>query len=214
MALRTAAASCPSSCSRRRWSQRRVKPDPLTDPATPWLARDPETAITGLNPDGRVEIDDDVKADNKGADVIRLAWAVALGYASPHIAALGRELVVVSGAEQGSLDISPLDAVRLRNLCASGLTYCHHVEEVKEDRRVRASVEEWDEPAPDDPAVPDHAGRPGHPALPAGTGSHHQGAGAAPGRHPAGGPGRRCGHHRGLLAGSADRPDPGQAQPQ
>jgi len=110
-----------------------VKPDPLVDPATPWLAKDPGTAVTGLNPDGRVEIDPDVKTDNRGADVLRLSWAVALGYASPHIAVQGRELVVVSGAEQGSLDISPLDAVRLRNLCANGLTYCHVVEEGLEE---------------------------------------------------------------------------------
>ena len=67
-----------------------VKPYPLTDPATPWLAKDPKTAVTGLDPDGRVQLEGDVKKDNSSRDVLRLSWAVALGYASPHIAVRGR----------------------------------------------------------------------------------------------------------------------------
>ena len=125
-------------------------PEPLTDTATPWLAKDPGTAITGLDPDGRVPIEATSRRTTARIDVLRLAWAVALGYASPHIATLGRDLVVVSGAESGSLDISQLDAVRLRNLCASGLTYCHHVEETREkdaDGNELQAIEEWDEPA-------------------------------------------------------------------
>ena len=122
------------------------KPEPLTDEVTPWLPRDPSKAVTGLDSDGRVPLDGDIKKDNSPGDVLRLAWAVALGYASPHVAVLGRDLVVVSGAEQGSLDVSLLDAKRLRNLCASGLTYYHHVEKKKDDEGNEVT-EEYDEPA-------------------------------------------------------------------
>ena len=126
------------------------KPEPLTDAATPWRPKDPGKSVTGLDPDGKVPLDGDIKKDNSPGDVLRLAWAVALGYASPHIATLGRDLVVVSGAESGSLDISQLDSRRLRNLCANGLTYYHHVEEKKEKDAEGNEVEiidEWDEPA-------------------------------------------------------------------
>ena len=92
----------------------------------------------------------DVKADDNPHDVLRLAWAVALGYASPHIATIGRQLVVVSGAERGSLDISDLDPRRLRNLCANGLTYRRHIKKTVEkdqDGKEFEVVEEWEEPS-------------------------------------------------------------------
>ena len=109
-------------------------PQPLTDTTTPWLPKDPAVTITGLDLDGRVPMKGDVKSDNNPHDVLRLAWAVALGHATPHIATLGRDLVVVSGAESGSLDISELTPRRLRSMCASAdLTYYHHVEEKKDD---------------------------------------------------------------------------------
>ena len=93
-------------------------------------------------------LDGDVKKDNSPYDVLRLAWAVALGHASPHVATLGRNLVVVSGAEGGSLDISELTPRRLRSMCASAdLTYIHHVKEIKDDAGNVTDVEEWDEPA-------------------------------------------------------------------
>jgi len=123
------------------------KPEPLTDSATPWLPKDPAVTITGLDSDGRVPLDGDVKKDNSPRDVLRLAWAVALGHASPHVAVLGRDLVVVSGGEQASLDIGLLDPIRLRQLCAgSDLTYIHHVKTVKLDDDSEV-LEEWDEPA-------------------------------------------------------------------
>ena len=126
------------------------KPEPLTERDTPWLARDPAETCTGLDPDGRVPLHGDSKADNNPYDVIRLAWAIALGHASPHVAVLGRDLVVVSGGEQGSLDIGLLDARRLRSLCANGLTYYHYVRTNKEEDADGNEVEvteEWDEPA-------------------------------------------------------------------
>ena len=122
------------------------KPEPLTDITTPWLPKDPAVTITGLDSDGRVSLDGDVKKDNSPFDVLRLAWAVALGHASPHVAVKGGDLVVVSGAEQGSLNISELDARRLRSLCANGLTYYHNVKEREKDNG-DIEVEEWDEPA-------------------------------------------------------------------
>ena len=128
-----------------------VVPDPLTDAATPWLPKDPAAASTGLDYDGRVPMKGDAKSDDNPHDVLRLAWAVALGYASPHVATLGRDLVVVSGAEGGSLDISPLDARRLRNLCASSrLTYRRHIKKkMEEDAEGNEFevIEEWEEPA-------------------------------------------------------------------
>ena len=126
-------------------------PEPLTDITTPWLPRDPAAASTGLDHDGRVPMKGDAKSDDNPHDVLRLAWAVALGYASPHVATLGRDLVVVSGAEGGSLDISDLDARRLRNLCASAnLTYRRHIEkttEKDEEGNETEHVEEWEEPS-------------------------------------------------------------------
>ena len=125
-------------------------PEPLTDITTPWLPRGREAASTGLDFDGRVPLHGDTKTDDNPHDVLRLAWAVALGYASPHVATLGRDLVVVSGAEAGSLDISLLDPRRLRNLCANGLTYRRHIKKVKvtdaEGNEVEV-IEEWEEPA-------------------------------------------------------------------
>ena len=125
----------------------RPRPDLLTDPVESWLARDPETAVTGLDPDGRVQLSGEVKKDNSSDDIL-LSWAVALGYASPHIAVHGGQLVVVSGAAGGSLHIGELDARRLRRLCANGLTYTHHVEkttEKDESGNEVEVVEEWDE---------------------------------------------------------------------
>ena len=55
----------------------------------PGCLRTPAAARTGLDPDGRVPMRGDVKADDNPHDVLRLAWAVALGYASPHIATIG-----------------------------------------------------------------------------------------------------------------------------
>ena len=125
-----------------------IKPDPLTDRMTTWLPRDVETAVTGLDPDGRVPLDGDIKKDNSPYDVLRLAWAVALGHASPHIATHGRELKVVSGGEGGSLDIGELTPRRLRSMCASAnLTYYHHVKEIEDEAGNVVDVEEWDEPA-------------------------------------------------------------------
>jgi hypothetical protein len=118
-------------------------PDPLTDIMTPWLPRELEVAVTGLDRDNRVRLEG--RKNDTPNDVLRLSWAVALGYASPHIATLGRDLVVVSGGEHGSLDIGQLDARRLRNLCAGGLTYYHDIK-VTEEENGTVTYEELDVP--------------------------------------------------------------------
>jgi hypothetical protein len=121
-----------------------ARPEPLADERRPWLPKDRGTAVTGLA-DGRVLLEGHGGKDSVPADVLRLAWAVALGCASPHVAVFGRDLVVVSGGEQGSLDISPLTPVRLRQLCAaSGLTFTRHVRET-DNGDGGTDVEKWDE---------------------------------------------------------------------
>ena len=190
-----------------------AKPEPLTSQETPWLPRDPGTAVTGLDPDGRVPLDGDVKKDNSPYDVLRLAWAVALGHASPHVAVKGGDLVVVSGAEGGALDISELTPHRLRLLCASaGLTYYHHVKEKEDAAGNVVDVEEWDEPALPSIQLCNTVLTAGYQDVPAGPGRHQPGARAAPRPHLAGAPGGRSGHHEGLLAPLAYRAHPVQAQ--
>src|ERR1035437_744919 len=103
------------------WARHRGRkelPDPLTDLETPWLRRDVKESFTGLDDEGKVQLNADKDADNDPGDVLRLGWAIALGLVSPHIATLDGVLVVVSGAENGSLNIGELTPRRLRLLCA------------------------------------------------------------------------------------------------